>query len=225
MSEGLARLVEVMDRLRSPGGCPWDAEQTHQTLTRFALEETYELVDAIENGTRADLREELGDVLLQVVFHARVAQEHPEDPFDLDEVATLIADKLTERHPHVFADEEAGTAAEVHARWERIKKETKRRESVFDGVPLDQPSLARAQKIASRAARADLDVPVPGDDAPAAASSRVREGAGDLGERLLALAVEAHHAGVDAEAALRAATRRYEDAARAAERVTQRSPE
>ena len=213
MAEGLARLVQVMDRLRSPGGCPWDAEQTHETLARFAIEETYELVDAIENGTRADLREELGDVLLQVVFHARVAQEHPEDPFDIDQVADGVADKLIERHPHVFGDDAPGTAEEVHARWERIKKETKGRASVFDGVPVDQPALARAQKIASRAERADLDVPA---------------GAGtDIGAQLLALAIRAQAQGVDAEAVLRAATRDFEDAARLAEQqraaVTERS--
>ncbi|MDN4483644.1 MazG family protein [Demequina lignilytica] len=211
MTDGLIRLVQVMDRLRSPGGCPWDAEQTHETLVRFALEETYELVDAIENGTREDLREELGDVLLQVVFHARVAQEHPEDPFTLDEVANGVADKLIERHPHVFADAEAGTADEVYSRWERIKKETKRRESVFDGVPLDQPALARAQKIASRADRAGVVLP------GAPASSDGDDAAARIGAELLALAVRAQAAGVDAEAALRAATRAFEGAARDAE--------
>ena len=216
MAEGLARLVHVMDRLRSPGGCAWDAEQTHRTLARFAIEETYELVDAIENGTRADLREELGDVLLQVVFHARVAQEHSEDPFDLDDVAAGVADKLVERHPHVFGDDAPGTAEEVHARWERIKGETKRRASVFDGVPVDQPALARAQKIASRAQRAGLDV-------------GAETGAEGIGAELLALAIRAQAQGVDAEAALRAATRAFEAAARDAERGpardTERSPD
>src|SRR5690554_5974779 len=91
---GLARLVAVMDQLRSPGGCPWDAEQTHESLVKHALEETYELIEAIEDGTRDDLREELGDVLLQVVFHARVATEHPDDPFDIDDVANAVSDKL-----------------------------------------------------------------------------------------------------------------------------------
>lgn len=212
MTDGLARLVQVMDRLRSPGGCPWDAEQTHETLVRFALEETYELVDAIENGTRADLREELGDVLLQVVFHARVAQEHPDDPFTIDEIANGVADKLIERHPHVFADAESGSADEVYSRWERIKKETKRRESVFDGVPLDQPALARAQKIASRAHRSGVDVE------PPAAAVGEDDATATFGAELLALAVRAQAAGVDAEAALRAATRAFEEAARDAEK-------
>lgn len=204
-----------MDRLRSPGGCPWDAEQTHQSLTAYALEETYELVEAIETGSRADLREELGDVLLQVVFHARVAQEHPEDPFGIDQIADAVADKLVERHPHVFeADGEVLTAQDTHARWERIKKETKQRESVMDGVPAAQPALARAQKVLSRAERAGLDAPLPADSS--------------IGSQLLALVASAQRQGVDAEAALRQATRDYESAARDLERasaVTQHSPD
>lgn len=204
-----------MDRLRSPGGCPWDAEQTHQSLTAYALEETYELVEAIETGSRADLREELGDVLLQVVFHARVAQEHPEDPFGIDQIADAVADKLVERHPHVFeADGEVLTAQDTHARWERIKKETKQRESVMDGVPAAQPALARAQKVLSRAERAGLDAPLPADSG--------------IGAELLALVARAQQQGVDAEAALRQATRDYESAARELERasaVTQHSPD
>ena len=204
-----------MDRLRSPGGCPWDAEQTHETLTAYALEETYELIEAIETGTRADMREELGDVLLQVVFHARVAQEHPEDPFGIDEIADAVADKLVTRHPHVFeADGEVLTAQDTHARWERIKKETKQRESVMDGVPVAQPALARAQNVLSRAARAGLDVPRPTD--------------AGIGAELLALVARAQDQGVDAEAALRQATREYESSARDLERasaVTQHSPD
>ncbi|MFW7414487.1 nucleoside triphosphate pyrophosphohydrolase [Demequina sp. SO4-18] len=200
---GLARLVEVMDRLRSPGGCPWDAEQTHESLAPYALEEVHELLEAIETGTRADLREELGDVLLQVVFHARVAAEHAEDPFDIDDVATSVADKLVERHPHVFADADAATAEQVSANWERIKKATKGRDSVMDGIPASQPALARAQKVISRASRAQLDV---------------RDPAGvGIGPQLLAIVARAQAEGVDAEAALRQATRDYETAAREAE--------
>ncbi|WP_234983347.1 YabN family protein [Demequina sp. NBRC 110053] len=213
MSDGVDRLIQVMDRLRSPGGCPWDAEQTHQTLTAYALEETYELIEAIESGSREDMLEELGDVLLQVVFHARVAQEHAEAPFDIDDVANAVADKLVERHPHVFDGADAGSAEEVHARWERIKKETKQRESVMDGIPAAQPSLARAQKVISRAARAGLSVQDPA-------------GVG-IGPQLLALVARAQAEGVDAEAALRDATRDYEAAAREAEAasaVTEGSP-
>ncbi|MDN4480058.1 MazG family protein [Demequina muriae] len=204
--EGLARLVTVMDRLRSPGGCPWDAEQTHLSLAPYALEEVHELLEAIETGSRADLREELGDVLLQVVFHARVAADHPDDPFDIDDVATAVADKLVERHPHVFAGADATTAEQVNASWERIKKESKGRESVMDGIPAAQPALARAQKVISRASRASLDV---------------RDPAGvGIGPQLLALVARAHAEGVDAEAELRQATRDYEASAREAERAS-----
>ena len=131
----LADLVRVMDRLRSPGGCPWDAEQTHESLVAYAVEEVYEVAEAVETGDRAHLREELGDLLLQVVFQARVAQEHPTEPFDLEDVAAGIAAKLRRRHPHVFGDVEAGDAEEVHRRWEQIKTAEKARESVLDGIP------------------------------------------------------------------------------------------
>ena len=114
MSSELLRLAEVMNRLRSPGGCPWDAEQTHQSLLKYLLEESYEFVDSVDEDDRTAMREELGDILLQVYFHSRIAQEHPTDPFDIEEVAKGIADKLIRRHPHVFGDDEAraATAAE-----------------------------------------------------------------------------------------------------------------
>lgn len=202
-ASGVARLVEVMDRLRSPGGCPWDAEQTHASLARHALEEAYELVEAIEAGTRADLREELGDVLLQVVFHARIAAEHPDDPFGLGDVADAVADKLVERHPHVFGDADPGSMEDLHRRWERIKAETKQRGSVLDGVPLEQGALARAQQMLGRVGRAGLEV-------------RAEAGVG-VGERLLALVEQARAEGVDAEQELRRALRSYEAAVREAE--------
>jgi XTP/dITP diphosphohydrolase len=203
VADGLQRLIEVMDRLRSPGGCPWDAEQTHESLARHAIEETYELVEAIECGTRADLREELGDVLLQVVFHARIAQEHPTDAFDLDEVAGLVADKLVERHPHVFGDTTVSGVDEVHEYWERIKAESKARGSILDGIPTALPALARAQKVLSRVHRAGLDVQGPA-------------GVG-VGKALLDAVARAEAEGVDAEGELRAATRAIEDAIREAE--------
>lgn len=192
-----------MDRLRSPGGCPWDAEQTHESLVPHAIEESYELVDAIECGTRADLREELGDVLLQVVFHARVAEEHPTDPFDLDEVAGLVADKLVERHPHVFGNATVSSADEVHAHWERVKAESKARDSVLDGIPHALPALARAQKVLSRARRAGLE-------------ARDPAGVG-VGRVLLEAVARAEAEGVDAEGELRAATRALEAAIREVE--------
>ncbi|WP_062310955.1 MazG family protein [Demequina rhizosphaerae] len=208
MTDGIDRLVEVMDRLRSPGGCAWDAEQTHESLAPYALEEAHELVEAIESGSRAHLREELGDVLLQVVFHARVAQEHPDEPFGLDDVADACADKLIARHPHVFGDEDAGTMDEHLRRWDRIKAETSGRESVMDGIPASLGALARAQKVLGRAERAGL-----ADDAADAAGD---EGVGDA---LLALVRRARVEGLDAETELRAATRRVERAARAAEQA------
>ena len=203
MADGLSRLTEVMDRLRSPGGCPWDAQQSHLSLAPYALEETYELIEAIESGTRADLKEELGDVLLQAFFHARIAQEHPSDPFDIDDVAQAIADKLVERHPHVFADTPTGTMTDLHERWDAIKAQTTQRESVFDGIPTGQPALARAQKVLSRTQKAGLQV---SDSA----------GVG-IGPQLLALVARAQAQGVDAEQELREATRAYEAAAREAE--------
>ncbi|MBK9476786.1 MAG: MazG family protein [Tetrasphaera sp.] len=115
--------VAVMDRLRSPGGCPWDARQTHESLAPYATEEAAELVEAIASGDRAHLAEELGDVLLQVLFHARVAEDSAESPFDIDTVAGLLVDKLVRRHPHVFADADAATPEEVEAQWARIKAE------------------------------------------------------------------------------------------------------
>lgn len=221
---GLAELVSVMDRLRSPGGCPWDAEQTHESLVPYAVEEVAEVVEAVETGDRAGMREELGDLLLQVVFHARVAQEHPEDPFGIDDVAQAIAEKLRRRHPHVFGDVTVSGAQEVHRNWEALKQEEKRRASVVDGIPPVLPALARAQKVLGRARRAGLPVPFPEDVAHGAAAEREavsdrgtapERGVGalrsDLGARLLALAVEAEAAGVDAEQALRGAVRDLEE--------------
>jgi XTP/dITP diphosphohydrolase len=201
-----ARLLDaaaVMDRLRSPGGCPWDAEQTHETLAPYLLEETYELLEAIEDNDRAHLREELGDVLLQVLFHARLAEEESPDPFSIDEVAGDLVAKLVRRHPHVFADRTVDGAAEVAANWDEIKAAEKRRESVTDGVPLGQPALALAAKLRRRAVKAGLDVSPPAGD--------------DLGSRLFALVGEAVDTDVDPEAALRAVSRAYRDAVRAAE--------
>ena len=197
----LRELVAVMDRLRSPGGCPWDAEQTHRTLAPYAIEEAYELAEAIEADDRAGLREELGDVLLQVVFHARLAQEDADAPFDVDDVARDLVAKLVRRHPHVFADE---SADDLHGLWDRIKKGEKQRESVFDGVPLALGALARAQKVAGRAERAGLTAGVPG-------------AGDDLGARLLALVQEARAAGLDAETELRTTVAAWEASLRATE--------
>lgn len=204
----LLDLVAVMDRLRSPGGCPWDAEQTHESLVTYLLEEAYETVESIESGSLEHLREELGDLLLQVVFHARIAEEHEEEPFSVDDVAGGIVDKLVSRHPHVFGDVHAPTAEHVEANWEMLKAAEKGRTSAVEGVPLAQPALSLAAKLMSRAERAGLSVPVESPTVPADA---------DVGELLLGLVALAHERGLDPEAELRAAARRYADRIHAAE--------
>ncbi len=206
----LLELVRVMDRLRSPGGCPWDAEQTHLSLVPYALEEAFELAEAVESGDRVHLREELGDLLLQVVFHARVAAEDRADPFDVDEVAAGIVTKLVRRHPHVFGDADAPTAAHVEASWEQIKKAEKGRASVMDGVPAALPALARADKVLGRIGRAGIAP----ERHPTVADVALPD---DLGAHLLGLVAAARRAGLDAEGALRQAVRAIEDDARAAE--------
>ncbi|WP_407344402.1 MazG nucleotide pyrophosphohydrolase domain-containing protein [Pengzhenrongella phosphoraccumulans] len=225
---GVRELVGVMDLLRSPGGCPWDAAQTHESLVPFALEEAHEVAEAIETGDRVGMREELGDLLLQVVFHARVAQEHASDAFDLDDVARGVAAKLVRRHPHVFdpagvdgdPTAEPDEAAVAHARWDRIKKIEKQRTSVLEGIPLAQGALARGQKVIARARRGGLAIEVEEVAREHAAGSPAGspEGAATaFGARLLVLAAQAEAAGVDAEAALRGALRSLEGAVRAAE--------
>jgi len=203
----LLAAVAVMDRLRSPGGCPWDAEQTHDSLRRYLVEETYELLEAIEDGDRAALREELGDVLLQVLFHARVAAEDPVAPFGVDEVAAELVGKLVGRHPHVFADGDSSVrdAVTQQHRWEELKQAEKQRQSSVDGVALGQPAAGLAGKLTQRATRAGL----PADLLPGNES--------ELGEALFALAASAVGAGLEPETELRAAARRFAADLRAAE--------
>jgi XTP/dITP diphosphohydrolase len=204
-------LVRVMDRLRSPGGCPWDAEQTHASLVKYLLEEAYETVDAIEGGELVHLREELGDLLLQVVFHARIGQEHESDAWSLDDVAEGITAKLVRRHPHVFGDAEAGDAESLEQSWEQLKAAEKGRTSVVEGVAMGQPALSLAAKLHDRARRSDLPLP-----AQAAVSDDLDDE--QVGAALLALVARARAAGVDPEAALRAASRRYAERLQEAER-------
>ena len=199
----LLDLVATMDRLRSQEGCPWDAEQTHESLVPYLIEETHELVEAIESGDRTHMAEELGDVLLQVAFHARIAQEHDDSPFGIDEVAGGIVDKLVRRHPHVFAEGEAETAEDVAASWEQIKAAEKpHRRAPLDGIPERLCALARASKAAGRLDQAGLG----------ALAVKAAQG-DDFGPRLLALVLEARRSGVDPEAALRAVVRGLEAAA------------
>jgi XTP/dITP diphosphohydrolase len=202
--------VAVMDRLRSPGGCPWDAEQTHRSLMPYLIEETYELYEALEDSDTEALREELGDVLLQVLFHARVAQEPP-GGFDIDAVATGLVAKLVARHPHVFAgSEQVHTASEQEIRWDELKRTEKRRQSSVDGVALGQPAVALAAKLVSRATKAALPVDLfPG--------AELTDPVGDTGTSLFARCAAAKLAGEDPEAALRCVARRFADDVRAAE--------
>ncbi len=194
----LQRLVEVMDQLRSPGGCPWDAEQTHESLLKYLLEESYEFVDAVQSGNRVDMRVELGDVLLQVYFHARIAQDDLDDPFTIEDVAQSIADKLIRRHPHVFSDAAVQDSAEVIHNWEAIKRLEKGRTSALDGVAMSQPAVALIEKLLYRASKFGVDVVVPEavDLEKAADESAV-------GQALLTVIAWAHANGVDAESALR----------------------
>jgi len=192
----LQRLVEVMDRLRSTGGCPWDAEQTHESLLKYLLEESYEFVDAVQSGNRTDMREELGDVLLQVYFHARIAQDDAVDPFTIEDVAKTIADKLIRRHPHVFEGLEVDSAEDVLKNWEAIKRAEKGRTSALDGIALAQPALPLLEKLLYRAQTHNVELELPKSMDGAADESAV-------GQALLAVIAWAHANGIDAEAALR----------------------
>ncbi len=196
MVSRLAELVAVMDRLRQE--CPWDREQTHRSLARYLLEECYETLEAIDTGDAAHLQEELGDLLLQVVFHARIAAERlPEEGgFTLEDVAGGIVDKLVHRHPHVFAGLEVADADEVDRNWEALKASEKQRTGLLDGVPPALPALAYADKVLGRLARVGRSPELP---ATAGAS---------LGDDLLVLVARARAEGLDPEQELRDAVRR-----------------
>ena len=201
VGEQLIRLNEVMARLRIE--CPWDREQTHSSLLTHLVEETCEVVDAVEGGTDDDLREELGDLLLQVYFHARIAEN--EGRFTIDDVARGIADKLIRRHPHVFGDGEV--PEDLRGVWERRKRQEKGRTSSLDGIARSMSSLARTQKVIARARSHEVPVGFPSE--PVAAE--------DVGERIQALVARAQASGVDADAAVREALRGLEERIRQAE--------
>ena len=190
--EQLIRLREVMARLRVE--CPWDREQTHQSLLTHLVEEACEVVDAVEQGTDADLLEELGDLLLQVYFHAQIAED--EGRFTLDDVARGIADKLIRRHPHVFGGGEV--PENLRQTWEQSKRQEKGRTSSLDGIAQSMSSLARTQKVISRARAVAVDLA----DEPITAE--------EVGSRIQALVARAQASGVDADAAVRAALRTLE---------------
>jgi XTP/dITP diphosphohydrolase len=198
----LERLVSVMARLRQE--CPWDAQQTHRSLVQYLIEETAETVEAIEAGDQDHLREELGDLLLQVIFHAEIASEQARG-FDVEEVARGIADKLISRHPYVFATAEV--PVDLHYTWEQRKAAEKGRTSALQGIPEQLSALARANKIISRARSRRLDLVLPDDP------TTVEE----LGAQLLALTASAQANGIDPEQALRDAVRALEAQVRDAE--------
>ena len=198
----LLDLREVMHRLRRE--CPWDIKQTHESLVRHLVEETYETIEAIETGDRAHLREELGDLLLQIMFHATIASEHNDEPFDIDDVAAEIVDKLVRRHPHVFADLEVTGVGDVEANWETIKSAEKSRTSPFDGIPPGLPALSLASKVVALSSTQDTGRFGSAGDAPALSQE-------SLGVALLALVARAHKAGLDPELALRQRVRHLID--------------
>jgi XTP/dITP diphosphohydrolase len=217
--EPLIELIAVMDRLRSPGGCPWDAEQTHQTLVSYLTEEAHEAVEAIETGDRAAMREELGDVLLQVMFHSRIAQEHETDPWSIDDVAAGIAAKLVSRHPHVFGDESIESAAHVESVWLARKTAEKSRDSVLDGIPTGLPALLLAAKMHYRVTHGGVQLPPADASGSREVAARALEEVGveGVGDLLLALATQSLDRGIDPESALRGALREYADRVRSAE--------
>jgi tetrapyrrole methylase family protein / MazG family protein len=212
----LLDLIRIMARLRGPGGCPWDREQTHQTLGRHLLEEAHETLEAIDQGDPDLLRDELGDLLLQVVFHAELARL--EGTFDVDDVAEAITAKLVRRHPHVFGDVAVDSASQVLVNWERIKQEEKGEHAVDEEIPATLPALARASKVQRRAAGAGFDWRT-----REAALAKVREELDELehvdpgreeeelGDVLFAVASLGRRLDLDPETALRKATRRFSD--------------
>lgn len=202
MSSELLRLREVMDKLRSPGGCPWDAEQDHESLLKYLLEESYEFIEAVENKDRTSMQEELGDLLLQVYFHSRMAEEDADNPFDVEDVAKTVTDKLIRRHPHVFSGTKVESSSEVLENWEAQKAAEKGRISIIDGVPLAQPALPLAAKVLYRMNKLNFALEV---DKPTKISEQLNQD--QFGDLLLGLIAQAVDLGIDPEAALRTATK------------------
>lgn len=202
MSSELIRLREVMDKLRSPGGCPWDAEQDHASLLKYLLEESYEFIESVEGNDRQAMQEELGDLLLQVYFHSRMAEEDATQPFNIEDVAKSVADKLIRRHPHVFAGALVDSSEDVLENWEKQKAAEKGRTSAIDGVPLAQPALPLATKVIYRLNKLNYDLPI---SKPISLPSEINQD--QFGQILLGLISQAVEKGLDPEAALRGATK------------------
>lgn len=216
--EKLASLIQTAHKLRAPGGCPWDAEQTHRSLIQYLLEETHELIEALEAGSREEVIEELGDVLYQVIFHSDLASEGTlGEPFDLEDVAQFMEQKMISRHPHVFGSEQekskyaANTGDDVMQNWDDHKKREKPgRKSILDGVPQSMPALALASKVMGKAEKAEILEPLSEPVVPMQSEA-------DLGKLLLAIVASARSLGLDPERALREATRELQAEIRASE--------
>jgi XTP/dITP diphosphohydrolase len=214
----LEELIAVLEKLRAPGGCAWDAEQTHESLVQYLVEETYELIDAIERGDRQEMIEELGDVLYQVVFHSDIAAHTPGEEFTLEDVAAHMTTKMIGRHPHVFGDASEKAAlnirsgSDVSGIWDELKKADKSgRTSVLDGIPQGMPALALADKVLGKAEKLGIiDA-----DAPGALPLQTEE---ELGGVLLAIVTSARLNGLDSERALRTVLRELQDEIREVER-------
>ena len=202
MSSELLRLREVMDKLRSPGGCPWDAQQDHTSLLKYLLEESYEFIESVENNDKDAMQEELGDLLLQVYFHSRMAEEDAKQPFNIEDVAKSVTDKLIRRHPHVFAGESVSGSDEVLENWEKQKAAEKGRSSAIDGVPLAQPALPLATKVIYRLNKLNYELPI---SEPIKLPADIDQD--QFGQILLGLITQAVDKGLDPEAALRTATK------------------
>lgn len=220
-------LVRIVDRLRSPGGCPWDLEQTHISLKRHLLEECYEALEAIDSQDPTQLSEEMGDVLLQVLFHADIARKT--GSFTLSEIMDRSADKLVRRHPHVFGDTKVADAREVERNWEKLKRAEGKNRSVVDGIPPETPSLAYAQLIGDRASRVGFDwedvdgvlEKIAEEASEVVAAEGTEQKSAEFGDLLFALVNLARWQGIHAEDALRQANRKFKDRYLAVERLAQ----
>ena len=208
---GVAGLIELMEILRSKDGCAWDNEQTHQSLIEYLLEESFEFAEAVESGDRKAIREELGDVLFQVIFHSRIAQEDKTDPFNIDDVANVVTNKLMKRHPHIFGDTGDLTKEEVEANWEQIKQKEKGRSSITDGVPIAMPALMHADKLITRVKSVDNKIAQVAKSTQVEGLTQELQKEEEVGHFLLSFVAMCNEKGIDSESALRKAISKYRE--------------